>query len=74
MRETETILPLEAKPLYDEMIAAGCHFEAEMLSKYEVSVTISKGEEDIAIRRTENGPTVQRGMVDMLIGKPWVKK
>jgi hypothetical protein len=73
-QERTTKLPIEAKSLYDEMRAAGCHFEAEVLSSSEVSTTISNGVEDIAIRVTENGPTVQRGMVDMLIGKPWAEK
>lgn len=72
-RETVTRLPIDAKPFYDEMRKAGCHFEAEILSTSQVSCTISDGESDIAIRVTENGPTVQRGMVDMLIGRPWIK-
>jgi hypothetical protein len=56
------------------MIRAGCHFEAEVLNTSQVSATISNGKKDIAIRVTENGPTVQRGMVDMLIGRPWASK
>lgn len=70
-QEITTKLPLEGLPAYEEMTKAGCHFEAEMLSTSEVSVTISNSNEDIAIRVVENGPSVQRSMMDMLVEGSW---
>jgi len=70
-RETTTKLPIDGLAAYEEMTKAKCHFEAEVLNRSEVSVTISNGEEDIAIRIVENGPSVQRAMMDMLSEGSW---
>ena len=64
-------LPLETKPLYDDMVAAGCRFESEVLMNGIVSTTISDGETDLDISLTSNGPKVQEGMVAMLERKAW---
>jgi hypothetical protein len=67
----ETDLPDCANDDYQDMLAAGCRFEAEMLMTDEVSVTISDDGSDIDISLTPNGPEVQRGMVAMLSRRLW---
>ena len=69
---TETNLTLETMPLYRDMIAHGCRFEAEVLTTGEVSVTISNGDEDVDCTVTANGPDVQRGMSEMLNRRAWI--
>ncbi len=69
-RKRRMALSMEAKPLYDAMIEAGCHFESESISGARVT-TINNGEKDIAIRTTESGGSVEMGIIDMLVGEPW---
>ena len=40
-QEVTTKLPIDSLGLYEAMTAAGCHFEAEFLSRSEASVTIN---------------------------------
>ena len=54
----KTDLPIETQAAYQDMLAHGCRFEAEMLTTGQVSVTISNGEEDVDISVTVNGPEV----------------
>lgn len=72
---TSTELPIETREAYQEMMASGCRFEAEMLMTGQVSVTISnpKDEEDLDFSITRNGPEVQAGMIAMLQRRRWVK-
>ena len=73
----ETTLPDEVLNLYNEMIAADCRFEAEVLTTEQVSTSITSmhGDEgepmDIDSRITPNGPEVQQGMIAMLKAKRW---
>jgi len=73
-RENKTAFPDEAWPLYDSMTKAGCHLESEILGTGLACVTINNGEKDISIRNCTSGPTVQRSMIDMMIGEPWKEK
>lgn len=64
-------LSIEARPLYEAMVAAGCHLESEVIAAGQVFSSINNGTKDIAVRTTENGASMQRAMVDMMIGEPW---
>ena len=70
-RSIHTLLNKEVMDLYCQMKKAGCCFESEVLSSGEVSVSISNGEEDLAIEIVENGPDVQLAMEDLLRTKCW---
>lgn len=73
-RKAHLLLPLEAQPFYDEMVKAGCHIETENVMAGQTLTVISNGKKEIAVRTTEAGTSVPRGIIDMLIGKPWAKK
>ena len=45
-RTTFTDLPMEVKPLYDDMVLHKCRFELEVLNTGVVSVTISNCDDD----------------------------
>jgi hypothetical protein len=72
--QVTTELPASSALEYTEMRKAGCRFEAEMLVTGEISVTITKGENDLDISLTVNGPAVQAGMAAMLSRHMWRKK
>lgn len=42
----------------EELIKAGCRLEAEILTTGEVSLTVERGEETLAIEIVPTGPTV----------------
>ena len=48
----------ELKSSVEEIIKRGYRFEAEVLRTGEVSLTVSDGEQDLAIELTSNGPEV----------------
>lgn len=64
-------LPKELEAAYDEMRAAGCRFEAEVLMTSEVSVTVSNGEMDVDIQIIPNGPKVPEALCKMLKNRAW---
>lgn len=68
---TSTTLPIECRDAYNDMLAHGCRFEAEMLQTGEVSVSIDDSEDYVDISVTPNGPEVQAGMVEMLKRGLW---
>ena len=68
---TSTMLSDEVLPIYREMQAAGCRFEAEVLRTGQVSVTISDDEADRDIEIVANGPGVQDAMEKMLKRRRW---
>lgn len=49
-----------------ELIASGLRFEAEVLVSGEVSLTVTDGEEDIAIELVPNGPAVSDAVVRLV--------
>jgi hypothetical protein len=77
LKKTECPLPIALEDLYNEMHEHGCRFEIELLQTNEVSTTITRLDtperegEDIDIRITVNGPSVQAGMREMLERRPW---
>lgn len=48
------------------ILAAGLKFEAEVLTTGTVSLTISNGEEDIAIELSSNGPEVEKALIRLI--------
>jgi hypothetical protein len=46
--------------LAEELIADGYRFEAEVLTTGEISLTVSDGEEDIAIQLCPNSPGIEK--------------
>lgn len=73
-QEVETDLPARCKEDYEEMLARGCRFEAEVLVGGSVHMTISSADEDLDGCLTPNGPAIQEGMVAMLDRKIWLAK
>ena len=66
-------LPINLKPLYDDMVAHGCRLAVEVLTTREVSVTISDTEtgDDRDISVTPNGPKSNDGICAMLQREAW---
>ena len=71
VRQMITNLPVEVQLAYNDMAAAGCRLEAELLRTDEVSVTIADGNNDLDIRVVPNGPAVQNALVEMLNSGYW---
>ena len=67
----KTDLPIATQEAYQDMLAHGCRFEAEVLTTGAVSVTISNADEDVDMSITDNGPAVPQGMCDMLNRGLW---
>lgn len=70
---TSTPLPVNTKTKYFDMLKANCHFEAEVLSTGEISLTVSNSTSDVDCEITSNGPEVQAGLVKMLERGGWRK-
>ena len=68
----KTDLPIRFKEAYDEMLTAGCRFEAEVLTTNEVSITITHPEHgDLGIEIIPNGPKVPEAMNRLMEERPW---
>lgn len=67
----KTVLPLNCFSDVSEMQFAGLHFEAEVLSTGEVSISISSDDEDVDMEIVPNGPSVQEAMKAMLSRRLW---
>jgi hypothetical protein len=68
-----TELPDHVKYAYVDMVAAGCWFEAEVLTNGIVSQTVTDRDSDLDIELCENGPNVQASLVKLLERGSWRK-
>ena len=58
-RPTSIDMPLEVEKLAHELIAAGFHFDIEILMTGMISMTCEKEDDCIAIAVSENGPGIE---------------
>lgn len=65
-RSAIVLRPTHVAQKAQELLDAGLHLEAEVLSTGEVSFTIASNDEDLAIELAQNGPDVPKA-VDKLI-------
>ena len=69
----DVLFPTEYKDLYEEMVEAGCRFEAEVLRTNETSLTVfnTVKDQDIDCRIIKFGADAEGPLCEMLKAKNW---